>query len=174
MKLTEKCARIRLLLSDVDGVMTDGRIAFDNLGVESKQFHIRDGQGIRLWQQSGGQMGIVTGRSSQIVKLRATELNIEILRQGVEDKLAAVRKICEQLKFEPTEVCYVGDDLPDLAVYSHVGLSVAVADAAQENLQAADYTTSFNGGYGAIREVVELLLKNTNRWEAAIRKYQTQ
>jgi len=173
MKLTEKCSAIRLLLSDVDGVMTDGRIVFDNQGVESKQFHIRDGQGIRLWQQSGGQLGIVTGRSSQIVKLRAAELNIEIVRQGVDDKLAVVKAICKQMQFEPEEVCYVGDDLPDLAVYGYVGLGVAVADAAQENLQAADYTTSFNGGHGAIREVVEFLLKNTNRWKAAIRKYQS-
>jgi len=173
MKLTEKCSRIRLLLSDVDGVMTDGRIAFDNQGVESKQFHIRDGQGIRLWQQSGGQMGIVTGRSSQIVKLRAAELNIEIVRQGVDDKLAVVRAIGEQLQFEPAEVCYVGDDLPDLAVFGNVGLSVAVADAAEELRHASDYTASVNGGHGAIREVVELLLKNTNRWEAAIRKYQS-
>ncbi|MCA9230017.1 MAG: HAD hydrolase family protein [Planctomycetales bacterium] len=172
MKLAEKCAQIRLLLSDVDGVMTDGRIVFDNRGVESKQFHIRDGQGIRLWQQCGGQVGIVTGRSSQIVKLRAAELNIEILRQGIDDKPAVVKSICEQLAISPAEVCYIGDDLPDLAVYRHVGLSVAVADAAEENLQAADYTTSLSGGHGALREVVELLLKNTNRWEAAIRKYQ--
>jgi 3-deoxy-D-manno-octulosonate 8-phosphate phosphatase (KDO 8-P phosphatase) len=173
MKLAKKCAQIRLLLSDVDGVMTDGRIGFDNQGVESKQFHIRDGQGIRLWQQNGGQMGIVTGRNSQIVKLRAAELNIEIVRQGAGDKLAVVREICEQLQFKPSEVCYLGDDLPDLAVFGQVGLSVAVADAAEEICQAADYTTSVNGGHGAIREVVELLLKNTNRWEAATRKYQS-
>jgi len=173
MKLAEKCAQIRLLLSDVDGVMTDGQIGFDNQGVESKQFHIRDGQGIRLWQQSGGQMGIVTGRNSQIVKLRAAELNIEIVRQGVGDKLTVVRAICEQLSLEPGEVCYVGDDLPDLALFGQVGLAVAVADAAEELLQVADYTTSLNGGHGAVREVVEVLLKNTNRWEAVVRKYQS-
>lgn len=173
MKLAEKCSRIRLLLSDVDGVMTDGRIGFDNQGVESKQFHIRDGQGIRLWQQSGGQMGIVTGRNSQIVKLRAAELNIEIVRQGVGDKLAIVREICEQLEFKPDEVCYVGDDLPDLVVFGQVGMSVAVADAADELRQAADYTTSLNGGHGAVRELIEVLLKNSNRWETAVRKYRS-
>jgi len=173
MNLAKKCEPICLLLSDVDGVMTDGRLGFDNQGTESKQFHVRDGQGIRLWQQSGGQMGIVTGRSSQIVKLRATELNIEIVRQGVDDKLAVVLAICEQLRIESAQVCYVGDDLPDLAVFGNVGLSVAVADAAEELRQASDYTTSLNGGHGAIREVVELLLKNTNRWEAVLRKYQT-
>jgi len=173
MKLAEKCAQIRLLLSDVDGVMTDGRLGFDNQGTESKQFHVRDGQGIRLWQQSGGQMGIVTGRSSQIVKLRAAELNIEIVRQGVDDKLGVVQAICEQLEIEPAQVCYVGDDLPDLAVFGKVGLSIAVADAVEELCQAADYTTSLQGGHGAIREVVELLLKNTNRWDAVLRKYQS-
>ncbi len=174
MKLAEKCERIRLLLSDVDGVMTDGRIGFDNQGIESKQFHIRDGQGIRLWQQSGGQMGIVTGRSSQIVKLRAAELNIKIVRQGVDDKLTVVRSICAELQLELAEVGYVGDDLPDWAVFGNVGLSVAVADAAEELRQAADYTTSLKGGDGAIREVVELLLKNTGRWDAAIRKYRAE
>jgi len=101
------------------------RIVWDNQGIESKQFHVRDGQGIRLWQQSGGQMGIVTGRSSQIVKLRAAELNIEIVRQGVDDKWGVVQAICEQLQLEPAEVGYVGDDLPDLAVFGKVGLSVA-------------------------------------------------
>ena len=169
--LAERCDAIRLVLSDVDGVLTDGRLLIDNQGVESKQFHIRDGQGIRMWQQSGGQFGIVTGRSSQVVKLRAAELNVEILRQGVDDKWLMVRSICDETDFTPAEVCYVGDDLPDLTTIEQVGLGVAVADAAEEVRQAADYTTSVNGGHGAMREVIELLLKNTNRWEAAIRKY---
>lgn len=173
MNLAQKCSQIRLLLSDVDGVMTDGRIVFDNQGTESKAFHIRDGQGIRLWQQNGGQAGIVTGRSSQAVKLRAAELDIKIVRQGVDDKLAMVKSICRELELELAEVCFVGDDLPDLAPIRGVGLGVAVADAAEDVRQAADYTTSLNGGCGAIREVVELLLKNTNRWESALRKYQS-
>ena len=169
--LSERCAAIRLVLSDVDGVLTDGRLMIDNQGVESKQFHIRDGQGIRLWQQSGGQFGIVTGRSSQVVKLRATELDIKILRQGIKDKWPVVRAICEEMGHTSAEVCYVGDDLPDMATIEQVGLGVAVADAAEEVRQAADYTTSVGGGHGAMREVIELLLKNTNRWDAAVRKY---
>jgi 3-deoxy-D-manno-octulosonate 8-phosphate phosphatase (KDO 8-P phosphatase) len=172
MKLAEQCAQIRLILSDVDGVLTDGRVIFDNQGIESKQFHIRDGQGIRLWQQSGGQFGIITGRSSQIVKLRAEELDIEIVRQGIGDKWHVVQTICEELQLAAEQVCFVGDDLPDLAPIEHVGLGIAVADAADEVRQAANYTTSINGGHGAIREVVELLLKNSNRWEAALKKYQ--
>jgi 3-deoxy-D-manno-octulosonate 8-phosphate phosphatase (KDO 8-P phosphatase) len=171
--LTERCAAIRLVLSDVDGVLTDGQLLIDNQGIESKQFHIRDGQGIRLWQQNGGQFGIVTGRSSQVVKLRAAELDIEILRQGVKEKWPMVQSICEESGVTPAEVCYVGDDLPDMKTIEQVGLGVAVADAAEEVRQAADYTTSVNGGHGAIREVIELLLKNTNRWEAAVRKCMT-
>ncbi len=177
MNLIEKCAEIRLILTDVDGVLTDGGVIFDNQGVESKQFNIRDGQGIRLWQQFGGQqgdgqLGIVTGRSSQVVKLRAAELDIDIVRQGVKDKLQVVRAICEELQLELAQVCYLGDDLPDWAVIKHVGLGVAVNDAAEELKQDADYVTSLRGGHGAMREVVELLLKNTNRWDSVLRKYQ--
>ncbi|NOY41529.1 MAG: HAD hydrolase family protein [Planctomycetes bacterium] len=173
MNFAEQCAKIRLILSDVDGVMTDGRVIFDNQGIESKQFHIRDGQGIRVWQQTGGQFGIVTGRSSQIVKLRAAELDIEIVRQRVDDKLGVVKSICNELELELAQVCYVGDDLPDLAPIRSVGLGVAVADAAEEVRQASDYTTSIAGGHGALREVIELILKNTDRWEPALRRYQS-
>jgi len=171
MSLLEICREIRLVLTDVDGVMTDGRIIFDTQGLESKQFHIRDGQGIRLWQQNGGLFGIVTGRSSQMVKMRAEELDIEIVRQGVKEKLPVVRAICEELQLEPRQVCYVGDDLPDIQPIAHVGLGIAVADAAEDVRQAADYITSLAGGQGAIREVIELLLKNTDRWESTLRKY---
>jgi len=173
MKLAEQCTKIRLILSDVDGVLTDGRVIFDNQGIESKQFNIRDGQGIRLWQQAGGQFGIVTGRNSQIVKLRASELDIEIVRQGVKDKLTVVRSICEELQYDLDEVCFVGDDLPDLAPIQAVGLGIAVGDAVEELRKAAKYTTSELGGYGAIREVVELILKNSDRWESVLRKYQS-
>ena len=159
------------MLTDVDGVLTDGRVIFDNHGIESKQFHIRDGQAVRLWQQSGGQLGIVTGRTSQIVKLRAAELDIDIGRQGVKDKLQSVRAICDELELELSQVCYLGDDLPDWSVIKHVGLGVAVGDAAEELKQDADYVTSVRGGGGALREVVELLLKNTNRWESVLKKY---
>ena len=170
-KLAEKCELIRLILTDVDGVLTDGQVIIDNRGVESKQFHIRDGQGIRLWQQGGGRWGIVTGRSSQVVKLRAAELDIDIVRQGVGDKLAVVKTICEELELDLSQICFVGDDLPDWSVIKAVGLGVAVADAADELRQDADYVTSLNGGSGAIRELVEVLLKNTNRWESVLRKY---
>jgi len=170
-KLAEKCAAIRLVLSDVDGVLTDGRFVLDNQGIESKEFSVRDDMGIRLWQQNGFAFGFVTSRSSQIVKLRAAELGIDIVRQGCESKLAAVRDIATELNLDLIEVCYVGGDLPDLAAIQSVGLGVAVADAVEEVHAAAGYITSQPGGRGAIRELVELLLKNTNRWETTIRKY---
>ena len=171
MSLADQCAEIRLLLSDVDGVLTDGMVILDNQGVEAKQFHIRDGQGIRLWQQAGGQFGIVTGRSSQVVKQRAAELDIAIVRQGVKDKWPVVQTICEEVGIGPEAVCYVGDDLPDIGPIRRVGLGVAVADAAEEVRQAASYVSSIVGGQGAIREVVELILKNSNRWESVLQKY---
>lgn len=171
MNFVQKCSKISLLLSDVDGVLTDGLLTIDNHGQEAKQFHIRDGQGIRLWQHVGGRFGIVTGRESQVVKTRAAELDVEIVHQGVKDKWALVQSICNELDTPPEAVCYVGDDLPDLVTVQRVGLGIAVADAAEELRQAADYVTSVPGGRGAMREVVELLLKNSNRWEAAIERY---
>lgn len=171
MKFAEKCAAVKLLLSDVDGVLTDGRVIYDNNGIESKQFHIRDGQGIRLWQESGGLFGVVTARSSQIVKLRTEELRIAIVRQGIDNKLETVRELAEEQRMELSQIAYVGDDLLDLATIQSVGLGIAVADAAEEVRQAADYTAKLPGGCGAIREVVEMLLKKTGRWEAGLRRY---
>ena len=116
---------------------------FDNQGIETKQFHIRDGLGIRLWQRAGYKFGLITGRSSHIVKIRAAELGIEIVRQTAEDKLPAMRnEILRKLGLEPRQVCYIGDDLPDLPVMRAVGLGVAVADACPELRQDAHYVTT--------------------------------
>lgn len=156
---------IKMILSDVDGVMTDGRIILDNAGVESKEFHVRDGQGIKLWQQAGFAFGILTSRNSQIVKLRAKELGITIVRQGFEAKLPAAREIFASLGLDASEVCYVGDDLPDLPVMLEVGLSVAVSDAVAEVKSAAKWTLNTAGGRGAIRELTERLLKAKGLWE---------
>lgn len=171
MNLIAKCAAIRLVLSDVDGVLTDGRLIYDEEGHEAKQFHIRDGQGIRLWQGNGFAFGLVTARRSPIVTRRAAELDIKIVHQGATDKLTSVREIAAEFGCELNEVCYVGDDLLDLAAIQSVGLGVTVADAPEEIRQAAKYVTSQPGGQGAIRELIELILKNTNRWEATISKY---
>jgi 3-deoxy-D-manno-octulosonate 8-phosphate phosphatase (KDO 8-P phosphatase) len=171
MDLSERCQSIELILSDVDGVLTDGGVIFDNQGIEIKRFHIRDGLGIRLWKRAGHRFGIVTGRASHIVQLRAVELDVDIVRQGIDDKLPAVKQILAQQQLRPEQVCYVGDDLPDLPVLRHVGLAIAVGDGSAELREAAHYITQAQGGHGAVREVVELLLKSQNRWDDVLRKY---
>ena len=171
MTLDERCRPIELILSDVDGVLTDGGIVFDNQGIEIKRFHVRDGMGIRLWQKAGYRFGLITLRSSHIVKMRAAELGIEIIRQGIDDKGLAVRQVLGELRLEPRQVCYVGDDLPDLPVVRAVGLGVAVADACAELRQAAHYTTATIGGAGAVRETIELILKAQRRWDDVIQSY---
>lgn len=172
MNLETRCEDIRLLLSDIDGVMTDGGVVFDNEGVETKVFNIRDGLGIRLWQKAGHDFGIVTGRTSGIVQRRAVELDIELVRQGVKDKLPIVHQIIESLSLEPNQVAYIGDDLPDLSTVKFVGLGIAVADACAELIEAADHITATNGGRGAVREAIEMILKHQGRWPEMIETFQ--
>lgn len=164
-KDTEIAKPIRLILSDVDGVLTDGCITIDNAGVESKSFHVRDGLGIKLWQRHGFQYGLLSLRNSQVVKLRAAELGIDIVRQGFRDKLPVARELFQSLRIETHEVCYVGDDLPDLPLMAEVGLAVAVAQAVPEVRSAARWVTQQTGGRGAIRELIERLLKAKGLWE---------
>jgi YrbI family 3-deoxy-D-manno-octulosonate 8-phosphate phosphatase len=166
------CRPIELILSDVDGVFTDGGVIFDNQGIESKRFHIRDGLGVKLWRRAGGKFGIVTGRTSHVVSVRATELGIEIVRQGVDQKLAVVREILGQLKLAPEQLCYLGDDLPDLPALRYAALGVTVADAPEELRAAANFTTQSRGGEGAVRETIELILKAQRRWEELLRKFE--
>ena len=171
MTLAEHSQAIELILSDVDGVLTDGSIIFDNEGIEIKRFHIHDGLGIKLWQRAGGKFGLVTGRSSHIVNVRASELGIALVRQGAEQKLAAVREIAAELRLSAEQICYIGDDLPDLAAVRFAGLGVAVANACPELRKAADYTTSVPGGQGAVRETIELILKAQQRWDDILQQY---
>lgn len=171
MTLAKRCQPIEVILSDVDGVLTDGSIIFDNEMIETKRFHIRDGLGIKLWQSAGGTFGIITGRSSHIVNVRASELGIRIVRQGTEQKLTAARAILAELELEPDQLCYIGDDLPDLAAISFAGLGVAVADACAEVRQAAHLVTTQPGGHGAVREVIELILRTQGRWEELLQRY---
>ena len=151
--------------------LTDGGIVYDNEGVEHKRFHVRDGLGINLWQQAGHTFGILTARSSHIVRVRAAELGIHIVCQGFKDKLAKAREIIAELGVEPKEVCFIGDDLPDLPLIREVGMGVAVADASPEVRDAANYVTLCKGGQGAVREVVEMLLRAQQRWDDIIRPY---
>ncbi len=171
MKLSARCEPVELILSDVDGVLTDGTLILDAQGQEIKRFHIRDGLAIRIWQRCGHHFGLITARSSQAVKLRAQELGITLLRQGSEEKLPVVQQVIQELGLEPRQVCYIGDDLPDLAVVDHVGLAVAVADAAAELRQAAHLVTQAPGGHGAVRETVEMILKAQRRWDEIVQRF---
>ncbi len=171
--LAAKCRSVELLISDVDGVMTDGSIIYDNQGIETKRFHVRDGLGIKLWQKSGNRFGIITQRSSQAVKIRASELGVEIVRQAATDKIVTLMDILKEVDLKPEQVAYVGDDLPDLAVLGLVGVAIAVADAAPEVRETADLVTSLPGGRGALREAVETLLKHQQRWDDLVRPYTT-
>ena len=171
MKFDVRCQPVELLLSDVDGVLTDGRLVFDNQGIETKAFHVRDGLGVKLWRRAGYRFGVITSRTSHIVKTRAAELSFDVLRQGVEEKLAAVQQVLSDLQLAPEQAAYIGDDLPDLPVMKYVGLAVAVADASPEVRAAADLVTKLPGGAGAVREAIENILKAKRRWEDLIQKY---
>jgi 3-deoxy-D-manno-octulosonate 8-phosphate phosphatase (KDO 8-P phosphatase) len=162
---------IRLLLLDVDGVLTDGRIIYTDGGEEIKFFHVRDGQGIKMVQQAGIEVVLITGRHSKVVRHRAADLGINRVFQAVRDKIAVLVELLENLHLEPRQVAAVGDDLVDLPLFSQVGLAIAVADAAPEVRTAAQWVTSLPGGQGAVREVCELLLKTQGLWEKIMQNW---
>jgi len=163
--------RIKLLLLDVDGVMTDGRIIYLNDGGEAKAFDVKDGHGLKLIQRAGIQVGIITGRQSDIVARRAAELGIELVYQGAKDKMQPFMEILEKLGLEPSEVAYVGDDLVDLPVMRRVGFSATVADASDDIKPYVDLVTSRPGGRGAVREVCDFLLKQSSLWTSVTSRY---
>jgi 3-deoxy-D-manno-octulosonate 8-phosphate phosphatase (KDO 8-P phosphatase) len=164
----DRYARIELLLLDVDGVLTDGRIVYTDAGEELKAFHVRDGSGLKLWQRSGKRAAILSGRTSPTVTRRAGELGIDLVVQGAGEKLPALRRILQETGLQPDQVCAVGDDLPDLPVLLACGLAVAVADAVAELKAAADYVTTRPGGQGAVREAIEWLMRGQGTWNAAV------
>ena len=169
--LDRRLARVQLLLLDVDGVLTDGGVTWNNQGIESKTFHIRDGLGLKLWQRAGCRTGIVTGRSSHVVQLRAGELGIGIVRQGVEDKLETAAAILAETGLSWEETAFIGDDLPDLPVIARCGAGIAVADACAEVRAAAALVTTLPGGRGAVREAIERMLRARGGWEAITARY---
>jgi len=169
--LDRRLAAVQLLLLDCDGVLTDGGVTWSDDGVELKTFHIRDGLGIRSWQRAGGRTGIITGRSSRIVERRAAELGIEFVRQGVNDKLAVAEAIITQCGLSWEQTAFMGDDLPDLPVVARCGVGAAVADACVELRAAAAVVTSLPGGRGAVRELVEQMLRARGGWEAIVSGY---
>jgi len=170
-EVQQRAARIKMLLMDCDGVLTDGRIWIFENGEEQKGFHTRDGLGIDLWHRAGLKSGIISGRNSTAVDRRARGLGMTFVRQGCEDKLGAFSETLTHAGVAKDEVAFVGDDLNDIPLMLQSGLAVAVADAAAETREHAHYITSAVGGYGAIREVIELILKAQGRWEDLIKHY---
>jgi 3-deoxy-D-manno-octulosonate 8-phosphate phosphatase (KDO 8-P phosphatase) len=168
MTLHERCQRINMLVMDVDGVLTDGSIVYSDHGEEFKAFHVRDGSGLKIWLALEKKAGVLTGRKSPIVERRATELGLTAVLQGVDDKLAAFRKVLEEHHLQMDEAAYMGDDLPDLPVLRRCGLAVAVADACPEARDQAHYVTEAPGGRGAVREIIELVLRAQGRWQEAL------
>ncbi|MFK7865208.1 MAG: KdsC family phosphatase [Pseudohongiellaceae bacterium] len=155
----ETAQSIQLLLLDVDGVLTDGRLLFSNTGEELKAFSTLDGHGIKMLMQCGIEVGIITGRNSQLVENRARDLGIQILVQGREDKAVALDEILEGSSINKQSICYIGDDFPDLSVMRVVGLSVSVPNGHPDVISAACMTTTRHGGAGAVREVTDYLLQ---------------
>jgi 3-deoxy-D-manno-octulosonate 8-phosphate phosphatase (KDO 8-P phosphatase) len=154
-----RAKKIKLLLMDCDGVLTDGRLYYNESGEAMKIFHVRDGQGIVSWHQAGFRSGIISGRSLDLVKVRARELGIEFVRQKSENKLADFQTILASAQVAPEETAFIGDDIADIILMKNVGLAVAVADAMQETKEAAHFITLLNGGHGAVREVTDLILR---------------
>jgi len=156
--LVERAARIRMLVLDVDGVLTDGRLYFDNQGNEMKAFCTRDGLGLRALQSQGTELAFITGRQSEIVARRAAQLGITRVYQGRNDKLNAFNDLLSDTGMDEQKVCYAGDDWIDIPVLDRVGLSVSVADADPVVKNRVHWVTSLGGGKGAVREICDLLL----------------
>ena len=156
--LRSKLARTEMLILDVDGVLTDGRLFYGSAGIEMKAFNVHDGYGIKKIQLEGISIAIVSGRTSDIVERRAKELNIRFLFQNVAQKDEVLEELCQESGIQPRHMAHVGDDLPDLALFQNVGLGIAVADARVEVQKSADFVTKAKGGEGAVREVCELIL----------------
>lgn len=171
-KLLNKIRGVKLLILDVDGVLTDGRIVIDDAGLESKQFDVRDGHGLKILMRCGIAVALLTGRRSRVVEHRAAELGIAEVHQGIWNKAEAFDAILKRRQMTPAETACVGDDVVDIPILRRAGFSVAVADAVLEARQVADYVTEHPGGRGAVRELCELILKAQNRWPEVAARYE--
>lgn len=169
--VAERARVVRLVVLDADGVLTDGRLYVAPGGHDGRAFHTRDGFGIRLGQRAGLRFGIISGRDCRVVADRGAELSIEEIHQGESDKPGRLREILDRLQLSEEAVCYIGDDLPDLPVMRRVGLAAAPADAAPEVRSMAHWVTERPGGQGAVREVIELILRASGSWERMIERY---
>jgi len=169
---TKDLSKIKLLVLDVDGVLTDGGIIIHSDGTESKRFNVIDGHRIKMWQRAGGLTAIISGRETSATTIRAQQLDIPHVMQGCLKKLPAFEALLEQTKMSPEEVACVGDDVMDIPLVRRAGLGVAVANAPDELKKHADLVTLRKGGEGAVGEVIEYILKNNNKWDALMERYQ--
>jgi 3-deoxy-D-manno-octulosonate 8-phosphate phosphatase (KDO 8-P phosphatase) len=160
-----------MLVLDVDGVLTDGRIVYTDAGAELKAFHVRDGSGLKLWASLGKKAGIITGRRSSIIERRARELDIAHVMQGVDDKHAAFVQMLQAAEVTPDATCAIGDDIVDVPLLRSAGLAITVADACAEAKEDADYVTTARGGRGAVRETIELILRAQGSWQRIVEGY---
>ena len=163
--------KIKLLVLDVDGVLTDGTIIVNADGSESKFFNVLDGHGIRLWRRAGLKVAFLSGRKSEPTQRRAGQLEVDFCLEDCHDKLPALKELVEEAGLEAGQVAYVGDDVMDMPVMRYAGFSVAVANSAEEVKEAADYVTEKTGGKGAVREVIEYILKKAGKWDGLVERY---
>ena len=170
-EIRKRVEAVKLLVLDVDGVMTDGRLYYHDDGTESKAFDVRDGHGIKMLKQAGIETVLISGRSSPLVEKRAADLGIKDVVQGVRDKVPVLEKLLSEKKVGIEETAYVGDDVVDLPVMNRVRFAVAVADASEYLFDIAHYVTLARGGRGAVREVAELILGVQNKWDKVAQVY---
>lgn len=171
MDIEKRAAHVKLLLMDCDGVLTDGRITLLADGDEQKSFHTRDGHGLVLLHRAGLSSGIISGRTASSVERRARDLGITYVRQGTWDKSVDFAEVLAAAGVEEEETAFIGDDVTDIPLMQRVGLAVAVADATEETRAAAHHVTQLPGGFGAVREVTELILKAQGRWAELMSRY---
>lgn len=171
--LTARAQAIRLIAFDVDGILTDGGLYLSDSGEEFKRFNSLDGHGLKMLKASGVELAIITGRTSRCVELRAHNLGITYLHQGVGDKLGAIQELLAQLRLPPAAAAFMGDDVVDLPVMRHVGLALSVPDAPQVVRDRAHYVTRRSGGYGAVREACELLMSAQGTLDTQLSPYLT-
>jgi 3-deoxy-D-manno-octulosonate 8-phosphate phosphatase (KDO 8-P phosphatase) len=166
--IKEQCKKIKLIILDVDGVMTDGRIIFDNNGNELKAFHVRDGHGIKMAIKAGLRMAIITGRQSKVVQIRAEELGIQDVFQGIKDKRVAYENLLDKYGLKEEETAFMGDDIVDIPLMKRAGLAGAPKDADKLTAKEADFVSDKRGGRGAVRDFIEFVLKASGIWASLI------
>ena len=164
----ESLGRIELLVLDVDGVLTDGRITLSGKGEEVKTFNVRDGAGMKYWKRAGGKLAVISGRGSPAVTRRAEELDVDAVRLNAKDKLPAFEEVLSQLNLTGEQTAFIGDDLTDIPLALRCAFSAAVADAANELKEVVSYVTEAPGGGGCAREVIEMILKATGKWRGIL------